>query len=103
MPSELSAWLAISLVAGVTFASRVLGSVVMSRVAASPFVARFLDGLSVSVIAALVASMLAQGGYREAAAVAVAALVMLGLKSAAWGMIAGMAVAAGWTYVTAMS
>ncbi|MGF1476495.1 MAG: AzlD domain-containing protein [Geminicoccaceae bacterium] len=98
MPSDLAPWAAIAVIAGVTFASRLLGSILMSRIENSAFIGRFLDGLSVSVIAALIASILAQGGIREAAATALAALVMFGWKSAVGAMIAGMIVAATWTF-----
>ena len=64
----------------------------------SPKVEHFLDNLSVSVIAALVASLVARGGFREAVAVALASLVMLRWKSAVWAITAGMVVAAAWSY-----
>ena len=99
MPSDLSAALAIALIAAVTYGSRIAGALVMSRITISPRVERFLDGMSISVIAAIVASMLAQNGPREAAAVALAVLVMLGARSAVWAMLAGVACAAAWSYV----
>ena len=70
----------------------------MSHINASAKVERFLDGLSVAVIAALVASILAQNGLRETAAVALAVLVMLRSANATRAMIAGMAAAALWTH-----
>ena len=99
MPSDFSAALAIVLIAVLTYGSRIAGSLVMSRIAASPKVERFLDGMSVSVIAAIVATILAQNGPREAAAVALAALVMLGTRSALWALLAGVACAAAWSFV----
>ena len=71
----------------------------MARMPMSASVERFLQNLSLSVIAALVASMLARGGLREAAAVAAAALVMVTLRKSIWAMGAGMAVAALWTFL----
>jgi len=62
MPDTLSAWAAIVLVAGVTLASRLSGPLLMARMPMSTSVERFLQNLSLSVIAALVASMLARGG-----------------------------------------
>lgn len=97
MPSDVPALTAIAMVATITFASRLAGAVLMSRFDLSPRVQRFLDALSVSVIAALVASYVAQNGLREGAAVAVAAAIMLGSKSAVWSMVSGMALAAAWT------
>ena len=102
MAGDLSTWAAICVVAGVTFASRLAGSFLMARVEASARVERFLDGLSVGVIAALVASTLVQNGLREGAAVALAVLVMLRSANAAWAMVAGMALAAAWTHFLAV-
>lgn len=99
MPDALSAWAAIVLVAAVTLASRLSGPLLMARMPMSTSVERFLQNLSLSVIAALVASMLARGGMREAAAVATAALVMVTLRKSIWAMGAGMAVAALWTFL----
>ncbi|MEM8852417.1 MAG: AzlD domain-containing protein [Pseudomonadota bacterium] len=97
MPDETATWLAIGLVAAVTLACRLAGPVVMSRIGPSPRIERFLQSLSISVIAALVASIVAQGGPREGAAVGVAALVMLATKSTVLALLAGMATAASWT------
>lgn len=102
MIDDLTVWTAIVLIASVTLASRLAGSFLMSHVGASARIERFLDGLSVAVIAALVASILAQNGLREAAAVALAVLVMLRSANATWAMIAGMAVAALWTHFLSM-
>ena len=102
MIDELTVWTAIVLIASVTLASRLVGSFLMSHVNASARIERFLDGLSVAVIAALVASILAQNGFREAAAVALAVLVMLRSANATWAMIAGVAVAALWTHFLSM-
>lgn len=102
MTGDLSTWAAIFIVAAVTLASRLAGSFLMARVETSPRVERFLDGLSVGVIAALVASTLAQNGLREGAAVAIAVLMMLRWANAAWAMLAGMALAAAWTHFLAV-
>lgn len=95
---DLHVWAAILLIAIVTLASRLAGPLLMARIATSPRVERFLEGLSISVIAALVGSIVAQSGARQATAVAIAAVVMLLSRSAVWAMIAGMALAAGWTF-----
>ena len=102
MIDDLTVWTAIALIAGVTLTSRLAGPFLMNHVNASAKIERFLDGLSVAVIAALVASILAQNGFREAAAVALAVLVMLRSANATWAMIAGMAVAALWTHILSM-
>lgn len=64
----------------------------------SPAVERFLQNLSLAVLASLFASMLARGGLSEAASVGVAILVMALLHRAIWAMTAGMICAAAWTY-----
>lgn len=99
MPDPISAWLAILIVAGVTLASRLSGPWIMARFCVSPKIERFLHSLSLSVMASLVASMLARGGWREATAVAVAAGVMISLRRSIWAMAAGMAVAAIWALI----
>ncbi|MGB0696099.1 MAG: AzlD domain-containing protein [Rhodospirillaceae bacterium] len=97
----MSIWGVIAMVAGITFASRIAGPLIMLWVPLSPRLERFLDGLSVSVLAALVASLLAQNDLRTATAVAVASGIMLAAKSAIWAMLAGMACAAAWTWLVA--
>ena len=99
MPDVVSAWLAILLVSGVTLASRLSGPILMARLPMSTTVERFLQNLSLSVIAALVASMLMRGGLRDVASVAAAALVMIVFRKSIWAMGAGMLVAAAWTFV----
>ena len=101
MPSDLSTWMAILLIAGITFVSRVSGPLLMSRVEMSPLLMRFLDKISVSVIAALTASMLANGGLREAVVVAATALIMLRSTSALGAMLTGMAIASAWSMTLA--
>ena len=95
--SDWVVWAAILLVAGMTFASRMAGPLLMTHVGDSPKLRRFLDGLSVSVVSALIAFVVAQAGPREAAAVGAAAVLMVLTRSAVWSMIAGMALAASWT------
>lgn len=97
MTGDAAAWTLIALVIAVTFASRLLGPMMMARLGASPRLTRFLEGMSVSVIAALVASIAAQSGPRGAVAIGVAALVMLVSRSAVLAMITGMALAALWS------
>jgi branched-subunit amino acid transport protein len=99
MPNDVPALAVIAVVAAITFASRMAGAMLMSRIDVSPRVERFLDALSVSVIAALVASIVTQNGLREGSAVAFAAAIVLGTKSAIWAMTGGMAIAAAWTFL----
>lgn len=99
MPDAFSAWAAILLASTLTLATRLSGPVLMARLPMSPRIERFLQNLSLAVLAALVASMLARGGLREAAAVAVAVLVMALLRKSIWAMGAGMICAAAWTFL----
>ena len=94
---DLTPWLAIMVIAFVTFCSRIAGPVLMSRIADSDRIERFLDAMAVSVVAALVASITAQAGWRETAAVAICAVVMLRSQSAIWAIIAGIFLAAAWS------
>lgn len=101
MPDPFSAWAAILYASALTLASRLAGPVVMSFLPMYPRVTRFLQNLSLSVLAALVASMMARGGLREAASVAVAIAVMAATRRSIWAMGAGMIFAAGWSFVAA--
>lgn len=96
--SELPVWMIIPLVAVIVYATRALGPVLMTRVTFSPQMTRFLDGLAISVIVALVATALAKAGLREGAAVALAATMMLTTRNVFWAMVAGIALAAGWSH-----
>ena len=100
MPIDRGTALAIGLVALVTFASRVIGALAMSRASISPATIRFLDATAASVIAEIVASAVAQHGLREGTAVLCAMLVMAFARSAIWAMLAGIAVAAAWRLTT---
>lgn len=88
------------MIASIAFSSRLAGAMLMHAIKASPMVERFLDALSVSVMAALVTSIVAQGDLRSAVAVSLAALVMFATNSAIWSMMAGMGSAALWFWVT---
>lgn len=96
MPSTSAAWAAIGLVALVTFASRLVGPLIISKIGVSVRLERFLDGLSVSVIAALTASIVMASDLRQSASFALAALVMLVVRRASWAMLAGIIFASAW-------
>ncbi len=88
---------AIAVMTLVTLATRLAGPFLLRLAPPGPRTQRFLDASSHAVLAALVATFLAAGGAREAAAVAVAALVSLSGRGPAQAMIAGMAAGALWT------
>lgn len=92
--SDTAFTFAVLIMAGATFATRIAGVVFMAQVKPSPGVERFLEGLSVSVIAALVATALISADIRSYAAVAVATLVVLTTRNMIGALIAGMLVAA---------
>lgn len=102
MLGDWSFGLVVTIMAAATFATRVAGAVLMSRVTPTARTERFLDGLSVSVIAALVASQLMTADVRNAAAVTVAVVVMLVSRSVVWAMLAGMMSAAAIPFIVAI-
>lgn len=99
MVDATSAYLAIGLLALVTLGTRLGGAYVMRFVPLSPRVERFLEAMSSSVLAAIVVSFLARGSWREGAAVALALLVMLVMRSPVLAMVAAMALAGGWSWM----
>ncbi|WP_289032308.1 AzlD domain-containing protein [uncultured Roseibium sp.] len=99
MANEMTPWAAILVIASITFLNRIAGPIMMKHIDTSARVERFLDAMSVSVVAALVASILAQGGWREVAAVGLSAVVMMRSRSAVWAMISGIGAAAAWSAV----
>lgn len=98
MWTESSPLIAIAIVTVVVYATRVMGPAIMLGVPVSPKTKRFLDGLSISVIVAIVASTLATSTSREMTAVGVAAAVMFASRSAVGAMSAGALVAAVWSF-----
>lgn len=80
--------------AGAAFFTRMAGPALFARLPSDPRVERFLNGLSVSVIAALVASGLAIGGPSEWAAALCAVVAMAITRSVVWAMVAGVSCAA---------
>tara|TARA_E500000318_G_scaffold49909_2_gene46767 strand:- start:189 stop:512 length:324 start_codon:yes stop_codon:yes gene_type:complete len=95
--SALSVTGGILLMALVTAATRIGGPAAIRWVGDSLRVRAFLDSMSVSVLAALVAHYLADSGFREGLAIMLAILVMLMLRNAAAAMVAAMIAAALWT------
>lgn len=91
--------LAMAIMAAAVLATRLAGAALMTRFTPSARVDRFLEGLSVSVIAALVASQLTVADARHVAAVIVAVAVMLLARSVVWAMFAGMVAAAAYPLI----
>jgi len=97
LSAEFSPLLAIAIIAAVTLATRLGGAEIMRYVRLSPWVERFLTGLSTGVLAALIATVIARGGLREAAAIGAAILFAVTTGRPLLAILAAMAVAAGWT------
>ena len=74
--------------------TRIVGAVLMTAVKPSARVEQFLEGLSVSVIAALVASQLLVAETDHFTAVGAAVLIVLATRNVILGMAGGMLVAA---------
>lgn len=101
----LNDWSFVLVMAAMTTAAlvtRIAGAVLMSRVTSTAKTERFLEGLAVSVIAALVASQLMAADTRNAAAVAVAIVVTLSTRSAIFAIVAGMMTAAALPLIMAL-
>ena len=85
--------------ATVTFLSRIAGAAMMIRFADNKRMQRFLDGLSASVIAALVASQLVSSDNKIIFAIVVAITIMGITKSVIWAMLTGMIAAAAYPFL----
>ncbi|QFT29968.1 Branched-chain amino acid transport protein (AzlD) [Labrenzia sp. THAF82] len=99
MTDDWSYALAVVILAAAAFATRISGAVLMSFVTLTPKTERFLEGLSVSVIAALVASNLVTADLKTVTATLLAVAVMALSRSVIWAMFAGMMIAAAFPFV----
>lgn len=90
-------WLMVGGLALVTFASRVAGPMILALVPNAERFERFLQGLAIAVIPAMVVSLLLKGGPRELASVAFVVVAMIIGRNAVLAMCIGMAAAAVWT------
>lgn len=94
MLSDFSYIAAVAVLALVALGTRLSGAVLMAWVTPTPRMEKFLQGMSVSVIAALVASSLVSLDLKAFAATCGAILVAALSRSVIWAMLAGMIVAA---------
>ena len=85
--------------AAAAFITRVAGPLLMSHVNATPRIERFLEGLSVSVITALVGSQLMTAELNNISAVVVATIAMLTTGSVIGAMLVGMIAAAAFPFI----
>ncbi|WP_421979805.1 AzlD domain-containing protein [Roseibium sp.] len=99
MLSDGSYFVAVAVLALVALGTRLSGAVLMARITMTPRIEKFLGGVSVSVIAALVASSLAGMDLKALAATVSAIIVSAFSRNVIWAMIAGMIVAAAYPQV----
>lgn len=90
---------AIALMALVVYGTRIAGSELMRFVSMTPQIEAMLKTMASSVLVAIVVSECARGGVRASAAVAVAALAMVLVRSSYAAMAAGVATAAAYSFV----
>lgn len=99
MLSDWSYILAVALLGLVALGTRLSGAILMARVTPTPRVEKFLQGMSVSVIAALVASSLVAADLKTFVATGSAIVVAALTRSVIWAMIAGIIVAAAYPQI----
>ena len=87
-------WLALAVMAVITFATRAGGLVIMSRVSISPRVERFLEALSGSVLVAIAVPATVNGDIATKIAVAASVVAMFAFKNTLLAMSLGVLVAA---------
>lgn len=92
--SETSFLITLAILTAAALSTRIVGAVLMTAVKPSPRVERFLEGLSTSVIAALVASQMIDADTERFAAVGVAVLIVLATRNVVLAMAGGMLFAA---------
>jgi uncharacterized membrane protein len=90
--------LAISLMVVIAYGSRVLGLVVMSHVPLGPYVRRFVDAMSSSVLVAVITPMVVHGDGGVRVAAVAAGAVAMGLRRPLVSIAVGMFCAASWRW-----
>lgn len=100
MSAEATAYLTIFLMAAVTYGVRIAGAEIMTLFRITPRIEAFLKSMAVSVMVAIVASAVAQSGFRENTATLVAAGVMAATRSSIAAMTAAMLTAAAWSWIS---
>lgn len=90
--------LAIMLMVVIAYGSRVLGLLVMSHVPLGPYVRRFVDAMSSSVLIAVITPMVVHGDGGTRLAAVAAGAVAIGLRSPLASIAVGMFCAAWWRW-----
>ncbi|MEL7524549.1 MAG: AzlD domain-containing protein [Pseudomonadota bacterium] len=99
MLSDWSYLIAVTVLALVALGTRLSGALLMAWVTPTPRIERFLEGMAVSVIAALVASSLVTMDFKTFVATGSAMLVAAFSRNVIWAMLAGMIVAAAYPLI----
>lgn len=82
----------------IVFFTRIGGAAALAWIPVTPKLERFLEGMSVAVIAAMVATLLMRGETVDLVAVAFASAVMMISRSVIGSMFTGMLVAGAFGY-----
>ncbi len=93
MSIEVSAALALGVIAVVTYLTRIGGLVIMSRMSITKRIERSLEALAGSVLVAIVAPATFEGDLAAKAAVVAAIVIMLLTRNAVLAMTTGLAAA----------
>lgn len=99
MLSDWSYLIAVTVLALVALGTRLSGALLMAWVTPTPRIERFLEGMAVSVIAALVASSLVTMDIKTFVATGSAMFVAAFSRNVIWAMLAGMIVAAAYPLI----
>ncbi|MEO1113830.1 MAG: AzlD domain-containing protein [Pseudomonadota bacterium] len=99
MLSDWSYLIAVTVLALVALGTRLSGALFMGWVTPTPRIERFLEGMAVSVIAALVASSLVTMDIKTFVATGSAMFVAAFSRNVIWAMLAGMIVAAAYPLI----
>lgn len=99
MLSDWSYLIAVTVLALVALGTRLSGALLMAWVTPTPRIERFLEGMAVSVIAALVASSLVTMDIKTFVATGCAIIVAAFSRNVIWAMLAGMIVAAAYPLI----
>lgn len=99
MLSDWSYLMAVTVLALVALGTRLSGALLMAWVTPTPRIERFLEGMAVSVIAALVASSLVTMDIKTFVATGSAMFVAAFSRNVIWAMLTGMIVAAAYPLI----
>ncbi|KHJ52140.1 branched-chain amino acid transporter [Vreelandella venusta] len=94
-----SSLIAITVMVGIAYGSRVLGLLIMSRVPFGPRVRLFVDAMSSSVLIAVITPLIVHGDGGVRAAALAAGTVAIVIRNPLVSIAMGMICAAGWRWL----